>query len=72
MTNSKRRTISFTVDPEEFEEILLYAKAKGHGGQFPTSTFAHFAVFQTMRKTALSAAERARYMKCDGNENKTS
>jgi hypothetical protein len=68
----KRRTISFTVDPEEFDEILLYAKAKGHGGQFPTSTFAHFAVFQTMRKTPLSEAEKAKYKKCDGKENKTS
>lgn len=65
----KRRAISFTVEEEEYEEILLYAKAKGHGGQFPTSTFAHFAVFQTMRKTPLSEAEKAKYIKRDGKEN---
>jgi hypothetical protein len=69
MMGKKRRAISFTVEEEEYEEILLYAKAKGHGGQFPTSTFAHFAVFQTMRKTPLSEAEKAKYIKRDGKEN---
>jgi hypothetical protein len=68
MKGKKRRAISFTVEEEEYEEILLYARAKGHGGQFPTSTFAHFAVFQTMRKTPLSEAEKAKYIKRDGKE----
>lgn len=62
----KRRTISFTVENFEYEEIMLYAKAKGHGGQFPTSTFAHYAVFQQMKKYPLSEAEKKKY---DNNHN---
>jgi hypothetical protein len=68
MEKRKRRTITFTVASDEYEEILLYARAKGHGGQFPASTFAHFAVFQTMRKTPLSEAEKEKYIKRDGKE----
>jgi len=54
---SKRKTISFTVDEEDYQKIMDYAKIKGHGGQYPTSTFAHFAVFQYMKKYPLSEAE---------------
>jgi len=57
----KKKTISFTVDEFEYEEIKLYARCKGHGGQFPTSTFAHYATFQQMKKYPLSDAERAKY-----------
>jgi hypothetical protein len=56
----KRKTISFTVDAEDYEEILDYARIKGHGGQFPTSTFAHYAVFQMIKKYPLSEAERSK------------
>ena len=59
----KRRTISFTVEDFEYEEIKVYAQAKGHGGQFPASTFAHYATMQQMKKYPLSDAERARYGK---------
>jgi hypothetical protein len=59
----KKRTVSFTVESEEYDEIMLYARAKGHGGQFPTSSFAHYAVFQQMKKYPLSEAEKARYIK---------
>ena len=52
-----RKTISFTVDEIEYEKIKAYARAKGHGGQHPTSTFAHYAVFQMMKKYPLSGAE---------------
>jgi len=62
---SKRKTISFTVDQFKYEEILLYARAKGHGGQFPTSTFSHYAIFQQMKKYPLSDNERAKYTKID-------
>ena len=58
-----RKTITFKVEEFEFNEIMLYAKAKGHGGQFPTSTFAHYAVFQQMKKYPLSEVERAKYTK---------
>jgi hypothetical protein len=64
----KKRTISFTVESEEYDEIMLYARAKGHGGQFPTSSFAHYAVFQQMKKYPFSGAEKTRYMKRDGND----
>jgi hypothetical protein len=54
---TKRKTISFSVDEADYEKIMQYARAKGHGGQFPTSTFAHYAVFQMMKKYPLSQAE---------------
>jgi hypothetical protein len=63
MENKKRRTISFTVDNEDYEEILEYARIKGHGGQFPTSIFAHYAVHQMMKKYPVSEAEKAKYRK---------
>jgi hypothetical protein len=63
MGKSKKRTISFTVEDFEYEEILRYARMKGHGGQYPTSVFAHYAVFQQMKKYPLSEAEIGRYNK---------
>ena len=63
-----KKTISFSVDQDEYEEILMYAKAKGHGGQFPASTFAHYAVFQQMKKYPLSDTEKAKYGKRDGKQ----
>ena len=54
---AKRKTISFSVDEEDYQKIKDYARIKGHGGQQPTSTFAHFAVFQYMKKYPLSEAE---------------
>lgn len=56
-----RRTITFTVDDFEYAEILRYARMKGHGGQYPTSIFAHYAVFQQMKKYPLSEAEIDKY-----------
>ena len=53
-----KRTISFTVSGDDYQKIKEYAKAKGHGGQHPTSTFAHYAVFQYMKKYPLSEAEQ--------------
>jgi hypothetical protein len=60
---AKKRTISFTVEDFEYEEILRYARMKGHGGQYPTSVFAHYAVFQQMKKYPISEAEIGRYNK---------
>ena len=59
----KRRTITFSVKDFEYEEIMLYAEAKGHGGKYPASTFAHYAAFQFMKKYPLSEAEKAKYSK---------
>ena len=61
MAGQKKRTITFTVEDFEYEEILRYARMKGHGGQFPASTFSHYAVFQQMKKYPLSEAEKAKY-----------
>jgi hypothetical protein len=58
---AKKRTITFTVEDFEYEEILRYARIKGHGGQFPVSTFAHYAVIQQMKKYPLSGAEIEKY-----------
>jgi hypothetical protein len=71
MGGKKRRTISFTVDDFEYEEIMRYARMKGHGGQFPTSTFAHYAVFQQMKKYPLSEAETGKYNAVYGNAEKS-
>ena len=62
----EKKTISFSVDLEAYREILSYATVKGHGGQFPTSTFAHYAVFQMMKKYPLSEAEKRKIECRDG------
>jgi len=63
----KKRTITFTVEEFEYEDILRYARIKGHGGQFPTSTFSHYAVMQQMKKYPLSEGEIAKYNQTYGN-----
>jgi hypothetical protein len=63
---AKKRTISFTVEDFEYEEILRYARMKGHGGQFPASTFTHYAVIQQMKKYPLSEAEVKKYINSYG------
>jgi len=60
---TKKKTITFTVEQCEYEEILTYARIKGHGGQFPASNFAHYAVFQMMKKYPVNEAETAKYRK---------
>jgi hypothetical protein len=69
MENQKKRTISFTVTDFEYEEILRYARIKGHGGQYPVSNFAHYAIFQQMKKYPLKAVEIDKYTKEYGNAN---
>jgi hypothetical protein len=59
----KKQTISFKVEDFEYEEILRYARIKGHGGRNPASGFAHYAVFQQMKKYPLSEAEIGKYNK---------
>lgn len=63
MDKPKRVKISFTVDELEYNEIMLYAKAKGHGGQAPASTFAHYATFQLMKKYPMTPSEITKYVK---------
>jgi hypothetical protein len=63
---AKKRTITFTVEDFEYEEILRYARMKGHGGQFPASTFAHYAAIQQMKKYPLSEAEMKKYIQSYG------
>ena len=61
-----KKTISFTVSEEKYEEIKRYAEANGHGGPYPASTFAHFAVHAYMKKYPLSKAEEAEAKEGDG------
>ena len=68
MGDPKRVTISFTVDDFEYQEITLYARAKGHGGQTPASTFAHYATFQLMKKYPLNENDKAKYGKKSGKK----
>ena len=63
-----KKTVSFTVTESEYNEILMYARIKGHGGQFPASNFCHYAVFQQMKKYPLKEAEIDKYTKEYGNE----
>jgi len=62
----KRRTITFTVEGFEYEEILRYARIKGHGGKRPASAFAHYAAFQQMKKYPPSEAEMKKYTETYG------
>jgi hypothetical protein len=48
MEKQKKRTVSFTVTEFEFEEILMYARVKGHGGNSPVSTFCRYALRKQM------------------------
>jgi len=68
----KKRTITFTVEDFEYEEILRYARMKGHGGQFPASTFSHYAVMQQMKKYPISEAEINKYISQYGNSGEIS
>jgi hypothetical protein len=67
MEKKKKRTISLTVTDSEYEEILMYARIKGHGGQYPASNFAHYSLFQQMKKYPLKEAEIDKYVKEYGN-----
>jgi hypothetical protein len=67
MEKQGKRTISLTVTDFEYEEILMYARIKGHGGQHPASNFAHYSLFQQMKKYPLKEAEIDKYMKEYGN-----
>jgi predicted restriction endonuclease len=53
MEDRKRRTISFTVDNADYEEILEYARIKGHGEENPLSNFARYAVLTAMHRLDL-------------------
>jgi hypothetical protein len=72
MERQRKRTISFTVTDFEYEEILMYSIIKGHGGQYPVSNFAHYAVFQQMKKYPLKEAEIDKYIKEYGNPHESS
>jgi len=63
----KKRTISFVVEDFEYEDILRYARIKGHGGQSPASAFSHYAVMQLMKKYPLKEAEIKKYVSDYGN-----
>jgi hypothetical protein len=67
MEKPKKRTISFTVTETEYREVMMYAVMKGHGGQFPVSNFAHYSLFQQMKKYPLKQVEIDKYMKEYGN-----
>jgi hypothetical protein len=72
MEGQRKRTISFTVTDFEYEEILMYSRIKGHGGQYPVSNFAHYSLFQQMKKYPLKAAEIIKYMDEYGNPHESS
>jgi hypothetical protein len=63
---SKKKTISLTVTETEYVEILMYARIKGHGGQYPVSNFAHYYLFQQMKKYPLKQAEIDKYIENHG------
>jgi hypothetical protein len=45
----------------------MYARIKGHGGQYPVSNFAHYSLFQQMKKYPLKEAEIDKYRNEYGN-----
>jgi hypothetical protein len=62
-----KKVTKIRVEDFEYQEIDLYARAKGHGGQYPASAFVHYAVFQQMKKYPLSGAEKSKYVSGYGN-----
>jgi hypothetical protein len=58
----KTRNIAVSVAVFEYNEILMYARIKGHGGENPVSNFAHYAVFQQMKRYPLKPAEIDKYL----------
>jgi len=58
----KTRNITISVAVFEYNEILMYARIKGHGGENPASNFAHYAVFQQMKRYPLKPAEIEKYL----------
>jgi hypothetical protein len=58
----KTRNITISVADFEYNEILMYARIKGHGGENPVSNFAHYAVFQQMKRYPLKPAEIDKYL----------
>jgi hypothetical protein len=70
MERQKKRTISFTVMDFEYEEILMYSRIKGHGGQYPISNFAHYSLFQQMKKYPLKPSETVKYQEEYGKAGK--
>jgi len=57
----KIRNITCTVTDLEYNEILMYAQLKGHGGENPVPNLVHYAVFQYMRRYPLKQAEIEKY-----------
>jgi len=55
----KTRNIMCSVTDIEYNDILMYARFKGHGGENPVSNLVHYAVFQHMRRYPLKAHEIA-------------
>jgi hypothetical protein len=58
----KTRNITISVANFEYSEILMYARIKGHGGENPVSNFAHYALFQQMKRYPLKPAEIDKYL----------
>jgi len=74
MKADKRKTRNITVSVAVFEynEILMYARIKGHGGENPVSNFAHYALFQQMKRYPLKPAEIDKYLSEYGKDTRNS
>jgi len=68
----KMRNITISVAVFEYNEILMYARIKGHGGENPVSNFAHYALFQQMKRYPLKPAEIDKYLSEYGRETRNS
>ena len=68
----KTRNITVSVAVFEYNEILMYARIKGHGGESPVSNFAHYAVFQQMKRYPLKPAEIDKYLSEYGKDTRNS
>lgn len=64
----KTRNITISVAVFEYNEILMYARIKGHAGENPVSNFAHYALFQQMKRYPLKPAEIDKYLSGYGKD----
>jgi len=68
----KIRNITFSVTNFEYDDILMYARLKGHGSENPISNLARYAVFQYLRRYPLKAHEIEKYQQDMAKQQKSS
>jgi hypothetical protein len=56
------KQVGVRFEDDEYAELYVHARAKGHGGQYVVSNFIHYAVFQYMAKYKVTDEQRDKYL----------